>query len=88
MENLKFHNEFLPSFGLGEDQRPVCLLTVLKPGMSGRDCAAYRGVIPASAMKTEDSRQDIVKSVCSLGDKISEKAARELFDLGDLTYRR
>lgn len=87
MQDLQFHREYMPSFGLGGHQMPVCNVTVLKPGMSGRDCAAYHGVVPSSWMDSEEDRSNALDVVCRHGNKVSEATARELFDLGDLKYR-
>ena len=92
MSVIGIHREYLPGFGIVQDQRPVCIYTVLSLGMSGRDCAAYRGVGPNLSMADVESTADMMERIKSGGTKISETEARELFDLShegrDLTYRR
>jgi len=77
------HNQFLPSFGIAGYQFPVTLLTVLAIGMSGRDCKAYRGIVSGTS-PTADQIDEVRRG----GDKVSETEAREMFDLGDLRYRK
>lgn len=87
---LDIHKEYLPSFGFGEYQQPVCIVTVLCLGGSGRDCAAYQGVLP----RVNDTLLDELRKG---GTKISEPEARNIFGDFDggfehegqpLTYRR
>ena len=85
---MQRHKEYFPSFGIDGPQTPVCRLTVLAPGGSGRDCAAYEGIVPAHSERLADLWDGLAGEVRSGGSKISEERARALFDLGELEYRR
>lgn len=81
------HKEYLPVFGLPgiEDQRPVCRYTILSINKKVGDCAAYEGVGPTS------NTPELHEIIRAGGNKISEHAARELFDeieYMQLRYRR
>ena len=82
-----YHKEYWPSFGIREPQSTMCVLTVFAVGGSGRDCAAYRGVVPADKFDTPEWKA-LVQEVRRGGNKISEEEARTLFDFGDLVWRR
>lgn len=89
---LTFHRKYLPSFGLlAEDQAPVCKYTVLSINEKVRDCAAYEGVGPDLSRASSDERDSMMERIRAGGTKISEAAARALFDeietMG-LHYRR
>lgn len=91
---LLTHKQFLPAFGIEgiEDQRPVCVYTVLSINEQVRDCAAYRGVGPSiSEESNPDGYADLMERIRGGGSKIMAAEAEELFseiELMELRYRR
>ncbi|HUY01686.1 MAG TPA: hypothetical protein VMV33_00235 [Rhodocyclaceae bacterium] len=85
------HKEYWPSFGITEDQKPMCVYTVLCLGGRGDDCAAYRGIGP-DISNNESARADLLDRIKRGGQKIRKSEASEIFDLRhngvDLEYRR
>ena len=77
-----YDKEYWPSFGVTDFQAPMCIVTVFAIGGSGRDCAAYRGITKAAI--TDETLAEIRAG----GNKISEREARDLFEFGDLVWRR
>ncbi len=76
-----------PAFGIDghTDQYPLGIYTVLSINERVGDCAAYTGIGPA---RVDDAMIERIKAG---GNKISEAAARALFDEiedMDLRYRR
>lgn len=83
---IRVHKKYLPAFGLEgiEDQRPVCVYTVLSINEKVRDCAAYRGVAPI------DADDAMIERIRAGGSKISASEAEEMFseiELMELRYR-
>ncbi len=88
---LSVDRTYLPSFGITDDQAPVCIYTVLCLGSSGRDCAAYRGIGP-DLPRTPEDEPALLNRIREGGNKIHETEARKMFDLSldgvELQYRR
>lgn len=78
------NKKYLPSFGVSDFQVPMCILTVFAHGGSGKDCSAYRGIIPLPGGDPPAFR---VAEVRRGGQKIKEAEARKLFDFGELVWR-
>ncbi|WP_299592594.1 hypothetical protein [uncultured Tateyamaria sp.] len=84
------HKRFIPAFGLAEheDQMPVCLYTILSVNKSVGDCAAYEGIGPTMNGWEETDIEQMTETIKAGGSKISEEAARKLFDeIEDLALR-
>jgi len=84
---MQIHKEYFPSFGIDSPQTPVCKLTVLSVGQAG-DCAAYEGIVPAHSERLADLWDSLAEEVRLGGSKIAENRARDMFDLGEMSYRR
>lgn len=92
--SLIVHKSYLPGFGLWghQDQRPLCVYTVLSINDEVRDCAAYRGVGPSfNEERDPEGYADLMERIRGGGSKIMAAEAEELFDeieLMELRYRR
>ncbi len=83
---LQYYTQNLPAFAI-PGHHMLSILTVFKPGASGKDYAAYRGIVPAESWR-EDNPPDGAGDVLKQGNKISEAEAEMMFDTGDLVWRR